>query len=90
MNATLLSRYQDRLRGIPQPGEGRHKDLLGIANLGIMAGLPPEDIHEDIRRTVSVAPMPDREIGAAVLKAAAEHHPGATVYRFPPRPAATR
>ena len=51
--STLDTRYHVRLRDMPAPGQGRHTALLAIANLGIMAGALPEQIHEDIRRAVN-------------------------------------
>lgn len=84
----LASRYQDRLCSMPSPGQGRHTELLGIANLGIMAGVNPEQIHSDIRNAVSSErSMPDREIKAAVSKAAADHGDGNATYRPPAKPA---
>lgn len=80
---TLKSRYRDRLNRMPPPGQ-RHTALLGIANLGIMAGAGPERIHEDIRRVA--ADMPDKEIMEAINKAASDHGEGGS-YRPPPRPA---
>jgi hypothetical protein len=80
------SRYHDRLRDMPAPGQGRHPALLGIANLGVMAGKTQEDVHEDLRRVTAAAPMPDNEIRAAVLKAAADHGAGSS-YRPTPKPA---
>lgn len=79
---TLERRYRDRLTTMPAPGGGRHNALLAIANIGILAGLTGEQIHEDIRRA---ADMPDREIQAAIEKAARDHSGG--TYRPPPKPA---
>ena len=85
MSTAVLERYHDRLRNFPQPGQGRHQETLGVSNLGILAGLTPEEIHEDIRQATSNTPMPDREIAAAVQKAVADYRPGCTVYQFPAR-----
>jgi hypothetical protein len=74
----IESRYQTKLNEMPSPGRGRHKALLGIANLGIMAHLPPERIHADIAARTASAPMPDREIEAAIVKAARDHQAGGT------------
>jgi hypothetical protein len=71
---------------MPQPGEGRHKALLAIANLGILAGLPMERIHADLAAATAGAPMPSCEIEAAILKAARDRQAGGT-YRPPPKPA---
>jgi hypothetical protein len=86
-STTLEGRYLDRLRNMPAPGQGRHTALLAIANLGIMAGALPEQIHEDISRVVDdSSPMPDNEIRAAVLKAASDHTTSGSNYRLPPKP----
>ena len=85
-NSTLETRYHDRLNGMPAPGQGRHTSLLAIANLGIMAGATPEQIHEDIRSAVNGSPLPDNEIRAAILKAALDHGAGSS-YRPTPKPA---
>jgi hypothetical protein len=71
---------------MPAPGQGRHTSLLAIANLGIMAGATPEQIHSDIRQAVNGNPLPDNEIRSAILKAASDHGAGST-YRPQPRPA---
>jgi hypothetical protein len=79
------SRYRDRLDGMPAPKHGRHTALLGIANLGFMAGKTSEDVHDDLRRVTADNPMPDNEIRAAVMKAASDHGAGST-YRPMPKP----
>jgi hypothetical protein len=84
MFTALESRYHERLRNMPQPKQGRHPALLGISNLGIMAGLTPETIHSDLARVTSNFPMPVKEIQAAVSKAATEHSAGNSTYRPPP------
>jgi hypothetical protein len=83
----LETRYHIRLRDMPAPGQGRHTALLGIANLGILAGIEPEQIHDDIRRAVNGgSQLPDNEIRAAILKAALDHGAGSS-YRPTPKPA---
>jgi hypothetical protein len=82
----LATRYIDRLRSVPDPGQGRHTAILGIANLGVTAGVPPDRIHADIQNATRSAPMPDREIGAAIAKAAFDHRAGNGVYQIPPKP----
>ena len=81
---TLKARYEDHLRNMPPPGQGRHGAALGIANLGIMAEVTPEEIHSDIRR---VSGLPDAEIHAAIMKAANDHGACGSKYRLPPKPA---
>jgi hypothetical protein len=83
---TFESLYHQRLQSMPSPGQGRHPALLAIANLGILAGKPPADIHADVRQATSAAPMPDREIQGAITKASADHL-GAPMYKVPPKPA---
>jgi hypothetical protein len=69
---------------MPRPGEGRHQALLAIANLGVLAGAAPEQIHDDIRRAADG--LPDGEIYAAILKAANDHGARGMNYRPTPRP----
>jgi hypothetical protein len=72
---------------MPRPGEGRHFELLAIANVGIMAGRTPEQIHDDIRIAVNGNPIPDGEIRSAIQKAAFDHKADGSNYRLPPSPA---
>jgi hypothetical protein len=85
-DASLETRYRERLRDFPSPGCGRHKALLGASNLGIMSGVSLERIHSDLQTVTAFSPMPGREIQAAILKAAADHPTGGS-YRPPPKPA---
>jgi hypothetical protein len=78
----LRDRYQNRLDHFCLPGEGRHSALLGVANLGVMAGSSLVQIHEDLRNATD---MPDSEIKQALEKAAREHGLGSAVY-IPPKP----
>jgi hypothetical protein len=87
VNRTLETRYHDRLCKMPRPGEGRHFELLAIANVGIMAGCTPEQIHDDIRQAVNGNPIPDGEIRSAIQKASFDHKADGSNYRLPPRPA---
>ena len=81
----IKEKYHDRLRHFPLPKCGRHKELLGVANLGLLAGVSPDEIHSDLRAATAILPMPDKEIEAAILKAAADHQTGST-YHPPPKP----
>lgn len=74
-----LARYEAELVTIPSPGSGCHPRLLAVANLGIRAGLAPERIEQDLRTSIPTGSrrVSDREIRAAVSKAAAEHEPTA-------------
>jgi hypothetical protein len=72
----LLDLYHDRLSSIPSPGgNGCHPDLLGTANLGIMAEVPPEQVFEDICGAIPRGKriVTHREIADAVNKAAEDH-----------------
>lgn len=80
-----LKRYIEALRCIPPPGgNGCHQALLGAANLGIIAGLDPEQIHADIRQAIPPGRrcVGDREIQDAINKALSDHR-GRT---FTPKP----
>jgi hypothetical protein len=79
-----LNRYNDALRSIPAPGAGCHPALMGVANLGTFAGLDPEQIYNDIRRSIPTGGrrVPDNEILKTVNKAFQDHQGGT----FTPRP----
>jgi len=59
---------------IPSPGEGCHPALLGKANLGVLAGLTPDQVADYIRQSIPNGKrhIPDREIQVAVDKAFAD------------------
>jgi hypothetical protein len=59
---------------------------LGVANLGIKAGIDPEQIHNDIRQATISAPMPDREIADAIKRAASNYRQEGAVCHFRPKP----
>ena len=48
----IESRYRDALHNIPAPGEGCHPALLSVANLGVMAGIDPHELHDEIRKEI--------------------------------------
>jgi len=82
------AKYRDRLRSIPAPGGGGcHTAILGIANLGIMAGLNAETIFQDVRRAIPAGTrqIPDKEITDAINTALSDHNGG--TYSPRPRPA---
>ena len=64
----ILARYQDVLRNMPSPGSGCHTAILGISNWGVMAGIPPDEIFQDIRQAVpsGTRRIPDKEIHDAI------------------------
>lgn len=59
---------------IPAPGEGCHTAILGKANLGILAGMSPEQVALHIRQSIPKGKrhVTDNEIQAAVDKAFSE------------------
>ena len=88
----LLSRYEDSLASLPESGGGGcHAALLGVANLGILAGVSVDQIFADLRARVHGSRrVLDREIHDAIRKAAKEcqlgmHADGASP-RFEPTP----
>ncbi|MDD5705846.1 MAG: hypothetical protein PHR35_07965 [Kiritimatiellae bacterium] len=68
----LLDRYRAKLAALPASGGGGcHPALLGVASLGVMAGLCSDEIFRDLRQQVhGKRSVPDREIVEAVNKAA--------------------
>lgn len=79
-----LDRYQDNLRSARPPGTGCHGWIMSTANLGIMAGIDPQQIHDDLRRSIprGSRKIPDKEIRDAINKALADFKGGT----FTPRP----
>jgi len=52
MNNALV-KFQQELTNIPPPGgNGCHSKLLGIANLGVIAGLDAQTIHDRLREHI--------------------------------------
>jgi hypothetical protein len=84
-----LERYTDALKQIPPPGCGCHASLLGIANLGAIAGLGGEQMFSDIRHSIPPGDrrIPDREIQDAINRALADHHAGTFTPKARPKPA---
>ena len=73
----VLTRYNQALRNIPSPGGGGcHTAILGIANLGVMAGLISEAIFQDLRRSIPQGKrqVSEREITDAINKALQDHN----------------
>jgi hypothetical protein len=74
---SIQAKYQDRLSSIPPPGgNGCHLDLLGIANLGVIAGLNADAIFHDLRANIPTGKrrVSDREITDAIKKALQDHN----------------
>lgn len=86
--SVIESRYLDRLDKIPAPGTGCHPSLLSIANLGILAGKDPQEIHDEIRRSIPTGSrkVGDREITDAIQKAIRDHQGGIFIPRSRPEP----
>jgi hypothetical protein len=90
----MIQKYQDALHRIPAPGAGCHGALLGVANLGAIAGLSDCQIHDDIRGAIPAGDrrVTDKEIRDAVTKARREFKPNGPLtpytptYRPPPKP----
>lgn len=88
-----LSKYQEHLASLPAPGgNGCHVALLGVANQGISAGLPSDEIFADIRAAIPQGKriVTDREIMDAVNRAAQDHNgatlpSGETYHRYRPQ-----
>jgi hypothetical protein len=71
---TLRSNFETALTALPRPGgNGYHPRLLGVANIGVRAGIPPEAVAAALRAFTPPGGrrVPDREILDAVNKAAA-------------------
>ncbi len=82
----MTLKYQDALNRIPAPGAGCHGALLGVANLGTIAGLSDGQIHDDIRGAIPAGDrrVSDKEIRDAVTKARREFKPNAPLTSYTP------
>ena len=73
---TAPEQYQTALRSIPPAGEDLscHTKLLSVANYGVLAGVPPEQIARDIAAHIPAGKRAvyPREIEDAVRKAAGD------------------
>ena len=67
--AERRERYEQRLRDLPAPGTGCHAALLGAANVGLYAGVSPDDIFTDLRRAIRPG---EREISDSEIREAIE------------------
>lgn len=79
-------RYREALETIPAPGgNGCHPALLGVANLGIMAGLDDNTMLAEIRASIPAGgrKVHDREIKEAIQRA---HKDTAPMDQNNPRP----
>lgn len=80
-------RYYERLLTINPPGSGLcHRDIMSLANHGILAGISAQRVFDDIRRAIphGSRPVTNREITDTIdtaLRDAGNQEPGA--YRKP-------
>ena len=67
--------YKQALSDIPAPGQGCHPALLAAANHGVNAGVPPQEMYQDIRRNIQEGRrhVSDDEIWTAIRKAERDH-----------------
>ncbi|OPY72240.1 MAG: hypothetical protein A4E63_01273 [Syntrophorhabdus sp. PtaU1.Bin050] len=86
MNPT--ARYQQALDQIPPGGCGRncHTSILGVANYGVKAGVPSQQIFDNIRCHIPQGSrrVPDKEIRDAINKALENHNKGSFVPKARP------
>ena len=69
----LQDSFTEALSTLPRPGgNGYHPRLLGVANIGIRSGIPPDEVAAALRAYTPPGgrQVPDREITDAVTKAA--------------------
>lgn len=91
MTGTLVERYKERLSLIPPPGAGCHRELLAVANLGVMVGLHDHEIFADIRAAIPLGSrkIPDSEITKTISRARREVIPAEQRpddWKPPPKP----
>ncbi|MEI6154755.1 MAG: hypothetical protein WCQ90_11775 [Deltaproteobacteria bacterium] len=84
----IVEKYNYALQNIPPPGCGCHVALLGVANLGVMAGLDGNQIFDDIRASIPQGNRntPDKEIDDAIRKALNDHRAGTFTPKARPKP----
>jgi len=90
----LQDSFTEALSTLPRPGgNGYHPRLLGVANIGIRAGIPPDEVAAALRAYTPPGgrQVPDREITDAVTKAVlgqanAPRRGGPPRWRVPPPP----
>ncbi|MDX9788652.1 MAG: hypothetical protein RBT11_17880 [Desulfobacterales bacterium] len=81
-NQAALCKFKSYLNNPPQRGQGCHSGIMSGANLGVIAGLQPEQIFAEIRAVLGEK-TPDKEIQEAIEKAAREYTGTAKIYQFP-------
>jgi len=81
--------FEVALKKIPNPGGGCHPSLLGVANIGALAGVSEYEVFAAIRQHIPNGKrhVSDYEIRLAVAKAFRECKGKAdTDFKFPPKP----
>lgn len=88
-SSRALDRYLGNLSNPRRPGTGCHSWIMSTANLGILSGKDPNEIHNEIRLSIPEGSrlIKDREIADAINKALSDHQSG--TYTPRPRPAPT-
>ena len=86
-----IDRYQDNLSNPVAPGTGENFNpswLPSTAILGVMAGIDPQQIHDDIRRVTPAGnrPVPDKEISRSINNALRAWGTGTFTPRPQPKP----
>jgi hypothetical protein len=81
----MSERYHEALQTLPPSGGGGlHAALLGVANLGVRAGISDNDIFADLRSRIhGTRRVPDSEITDAIRKARAECSEGTFIPQAP-------
>ena len=81
---TSLTRYNNNITNPRAPGTGCHSWIMSTANLGVLAGMGPQELHDDIRHSIHTGTrrISDREITDAINKALQDLNGGT----FTPRP----
>lgn len=84
----ILEKYCMRLTSIPAPGGGCHTALLGVANLGVLAGLSDAVLLADVRSSIPIGgrSVSDSEIVAAIATARRDHTGSGKATGYSPRP----
>jgi hypothetical protein len=87
--SNALVKFQQELANIPPPGgNGCHSKLLGLANLGVIAGLDAQVIHDSLRNNIPPGKrrISDTEINDAIKRAINDYHGKTPAYIKPSKP----
>lgn len=72
-NSAALEKFRQALQQLPPPGlgHGLHQQLLGVANLGVRAGLPDKEIFKQVKAAIPKGARveSDEQIWMAIRKA---------------------